>query len=108
VQDVEISTKPQLTLSMLIGLPTNMTIRCLWFLFWRCLRASCAICTEAGKLHSGSTSMSVMQLSTLPRSGVGVTRTRGVLPAMLRTPTVFSGCACVLAPASKFTASACA
>lgn len=59
-------------------------------------------------LASPSTTMSVMQLSTLPRSGVGVTSTLGVLPAMVSTPTVFSGLAWVLAPASRLTASACA
>ena len=35
-------------------------------------------------------------------------RTCGVLPAMVITPTVFSGWCCVLAPASRLTASACA
>ena len=59
-------------------------------------------------LASPSIAISAMQLSTLPRSGVGVTSTLGVLPAMVSTPTVFSGLACVLAPASRFTASVCA
>ena len=29
-----------ITLSSDNGLPMKMTMRCLWFLFWRCLRAS--------------------------------------------------------------------
>ena len=44
-------------------------------------------------------------LSTCPRSSVGVTRTLGTLPARLRTPTLFSGFDCVLAPARRLTAS---
>ena len=44
--------------------------------------------------------------NTRPRSGVGVTSTRGALPAIVSTPTAFSGLACVLAPASRLTASA--
>ena len=91
-----------------MGLPTNSTMRCRWFLFCGCLSASCAICTAADRLASPSICRPCIELSTRPRSGVGVTSTRGVLPAMVSTPTVFSGLACVLAPASRLTASACA
>ncbi|RMZ57721.1 hypothetical protein APUTEX25_002111, partial [Auxenochlorella protothecoides] len=53
--------------------------------------ASSAVSKEGGKSIS---------------SVVGVTSTRGLRPAMLITPTVFSGWCWVLAPASRFTASA--
>nr|AFK44450.1 unknown [Lotus japonicus] len=42
----------------------------------------------------------------LPRSLVGVTKTRTPFPAIVRTPTVFSGLDCVLAPQMRLTASA--
>mmetsp|Transcript_635 Transcript_635/g.1565 ORF Transcript_635/g.1565 Transcript_635/m.1565 type:complete len:213 (+) Transcript_635:1055-1693(+) len=95
-----------LSLSSATGLPTKITTRWRWFLFWRCLRHSWAICTAVASLHSPSISTSCMLCNTLPRSGVGVTSTRGVLPAIANTPTVFSGLACVRAPASRLTASA--
>lgn len=65
----------QLTLSSAMGLPTKMTMRCRWFLFWRCFSASCAICTDVARLTSPSIFISCIALSTLPRSGVGVTST---------------------------------
>ena len=37
------------TLSSRMGLPMKMTMRCRWFLFCRCFRASCAICRRTGK-----------------------------------------------------------
>lgn len=37
-----------------------------------------------------------MQAKILPRSLVGVTRTRAPFPAIVRTPTVFSGLDCII------------
>mmetsp|Transcript_17931 Transcript_17931/g.44439 ORF Transcript_17931/g.44439 Transcript_17931/m.44439 type:complete len:342 (-) Transcript_17931:126-1151(-) len=89
-----------------MGLPMNNTMRIRWCLFWRCLSARCATCTPVGKLMLPAMVMPCTELSTCPRSSVGVTSTRGTLPARLSTPTLFSGLDWVLAPASKFTASA--
>lgn len=63
------------TLSSAMGLPIKMTTRCRWFLFCRCLSASCAICTAVARLMSPSIRISCIAFSTLPRSGVGVTST---------------------------------
>lgn len=63
-------------------------------------------CTPVGKLIVPSIDMPCTELSTCPRSSVGVTSTRGTLPARLSTPTLFSGFDCVLAPASRLMASA--
>mmetsp|Transcript_3080 Transcript_3080/g.10220 ORF Transcript_3080/g.10220 Transcript_3080/m.10220 type:complete len:322 (-) Transcript_3080:109-1074(-) len=92
--------------STLIGLPINNTIRMRWCLFCLCFNAKCATCTPTQMLISPSILIPCTELSTAPKSCVGVTSTRGTLPAKLNTPTAFSGLLCVLAPASKFTASA--
>mmetsp|Transcript_7593 Transcript_7593/g.26102 ORF Transcript_7593/g.26102 Transcript_7593/m.26102 type:complete len:296 (+) Transcript_7593:392-1279(+) len=89
------------------GEPMKATMRCLWFLFCRCFRASWAIWTPWTSETLPSGLISRMQWRTRPKSGVGVARTLGPLtPARERTPTVFSGFEPVFAPASRFTASA--
>ena len=66
----------------------------------------CTSLIEGRRSQSGNLAAEALSGHTLPRSGVGVTSTCGALPAMVITPTVFSGLACVLAPASRLTQSA--
>mmetsp|Transcript_4914 Transcript_4914/g.12374 ORF Transcript_4914/g.12374 Transcript_4914/m.12374 type:complete len:438 (+) Transcript_4914:109-1422(+) len=120
-----VASSPKLTMSMLTlfffsflatftrafssstsGEPMKATMRCRWFLFCRCLSASCAICTPWMRETWPSALISCMQDRTRPKSGVGVARTFGPLkPARESTPTVFSGLDPVFAPARRFTAS---
>ena len=47
-----------------------------------------------------------MQANILPRSLVGVTKTRTPFPAIIRTPTVFSGFDCIIQIKGKIHSSA--
>jgi hypothetical protein len=47
-----------------------------------------------------------MQAKILPRSLVGVTKTRTPFPAIIRTPTVFSGLDCIIDTKNKIHSSA--
>mmetsp|Transcript_12010 Transcript_12010/g.50523 ORF Transcript_12010/g.50523 Transcript_12010/m.50523 type:complete len:223 (+) Transcript_12010:1913-2581(+) len=89
------------------SLPQKSTMRWRWFLFWRCLSASCATCRPV-TLSAPSSGRPCSAVRILPRSVVGVTTTDDALPAIVITPTVFSGLACVLAPHRMLMASACA
>mmetsp|Transcript_45969 Transcript_45969/g.146764 ORF Transcript_45969/g.146764 Transcript_45969/m.146764 type:complete len:368 (+) Transcript_45969:216-1319(+) len=89
-----------------IGLPAKRMILWRWFLFCLCLRASCATWTPEGTFTLPSICSPCIDPRTLPRSPVGVTRTLGLLPARVRTPTVFSGLDCVFCPHRRLTASA--
>jgi hypothetical protein len=60
------------------GDPTNTTIRCLWFLFSRCLRASWAIWTEVRRSEVPPMVDRPRAERSLPMSLVGVTSSDGL------------------------------
>lgn len=61
--------------SSLMGLPTKRTMRCFWFLFWRCFSASCATWMPLEKWPSPSMRTVCRFVRILPTSDVSVTCT---------------------------------
>jgi len=91
-----------------IGEPTKTMIRCRWFLFWRCLSASCATWMPAVMLTSPPIAMPCDSERILPTSPVSATWSVTPAPAIESTPTEFSGFDWHLVPDSRLTASCCA
>mmetsp|Transcript_38212 Transcript_38212/g.80954 ORF Transcript_38212/g.80954 Transcript_38212/m.80954 type:complete len:205 (-) Transcript_38212:140-754(-) len=89
----------------LTGLPTKAMMRCFWFLFCRCFRASWAVWMPRRRSEQPPMLMFGSSASILPRSVVGVILTSIRSPAVARIPTEFSGFCLVLAPQTRLTAS---
>lgn len=94
--------------SAAMGDPTNSTMRCRWAWFCRCFSANCAFCIAAttSAVPVGETLRRHVRI--LPESCVEVIRIRDDVPAVVSTPTVFSGFACSLIVANRLAASCCA
>mmetsp|Transcript_9655 Transcript_9655/g.15845 ORF Transcript_9655/g.15845 Transcript_9655/m.15845 type:complete len:206 (-) Transcript_9655:218-835(-) len=88
-----------------IGLPIKTTTRCPPFLFFRCLSASCAICSPPGKFVFPPTLTLAEAVRIFPISSVGEHSTCTPDPAIVSIPTVLSGFCWVLLPQTRFAAS---